>query len=82
MMEEKRMVLKRPRKESAMKAPNIDKTHDIPTHMLTSFAAVGVGSWSSFVRYVMRFPIMPKKANRSATSTTAIRRSSEKEGQR
>ncbi|GMY19713.1 hypothetical protein FCV25MIE_14952, partial [Fagus crenata] len=46
-MEDKIMVLKQPKKESAMKAPNNGKIKDAPNQVLTFFAAIGMGSWSS-----------------------------------
>lgn len=59
MMVDKRIVLKRPRKESARKAPSIGKMEETPIQVLTFLAAVAVDSWRSFVRYVMRFPDKP-----------------------
>ena len=53
------MVLNRPRKESATKAPTSGKSEVTATHVLTFLAAVGVGSWSSFVRYMIRLPFKP-----------------------
>lgn len=59
MIDDKRIVLNRPNKESAIKAPSNGKRQDTPTHVLTFLAAVEVGWLSSFVRYVMRFPAKP-----------------------
>lgn len=41
--EEMRMVLKRPKKESATKAPSTGKSVETPTHVLTFLTAVAVG---------------------------------------
>ena len=60
MMEETKMVLNLPRKASAMKAPSNGRRDETPTQVFTFFAAMGIGSWSSFVRYVMRLPAIPK----------------------
>jgi hypothetical protein len=59
MVEEIIMVLKRPKKESAMKAPSTGKSVETPTQVLTFLTAVVKGWWSSFVRYMMRFPTKP-----------------------
>ncbi len=67
------MVLKRPKKESAMKAPSTGKSVETPTQVLTFLTAVVKGWWSSFVRYMMRFPTKPQQAKRSAISTTVNR---------
>ena len=70
MSDDRSMVLKRPRQESAMKPPSKGKREETPTQVLTSFAAVVMGSFRTLVRYVMRFPANPWYANLSATSTT------------
>ena len=59
MAEARRMVLKRPSKESATIAPKMGKIADTPTHVLTFLMAVEVDWWRSFVKYVMRLPAKP-----------------------
>lgn len=75
MTQANRIVLNLPRKESATKAENKGTILDTPVQMLTFLAAVEVGWWSSFVRYVTRFADKPKNENRSTTAMTACKRS-------
>lgn len=58
-MEAKRMVLNRPRTESATKAPTSGKSEVTATQVLTFLAAVAVGSWSFLVKYMIKFPFKP-----------------------
>ena len=69
MKEEARMVLKRPRNESATKPQSKGKRAETPVQVLTFMAALVFGISRAFVRYVMRFPDKPKYANLSANST-------------
>ena len=65
------MVLQRPRKESAKKAPNKGSNDAVPLQTLTLTAASAVDCPSAPVRQVTRFEPTPVKANLSANSTPA-----------
>ena len=76
MMEETRMVLNRPRKESAMKAPRIGRKADAPSRVEV-FGSRG----SRFMEFVCEVgdevtsqAAMPKKANLSSISTTETKK--------
>lgn len=59
MVMEKRMVVKRPKYESATKAPSTGKTDETPSQVLTFLAAVAKGWSRTFVRYMMRLLANP-----------------------
>ena len=58
-MEDKTMVLKRPRYESARKPPMRGKRAETPIKVLTFLDAVAVGSSRTSVMYCIRFPVKP-----------------------
>jgi hypothetical protein len=56
-MREASMIVRyRPRKESAMKAPNRGRREAVPAHIFTFSAAVAVLCFSGPVRYDIKFP--------------------------
>jgi hypothetical protein len=62
----------RPNQESATAAPRSGSMRAAPFQALMAAAADAVGCPSGPVRYVIRFPAMPAKANRSEISTPAV----------
>jgi hypothetical protein len=54
------MVLNLPRNESATKAPNKGSNHDVPDHKFKFSAAVTVDCPKGPVKYVIKFPDIPK----------------------